>query len=159
MALSLTVVVCCNLVNLLFHVDSRRGALLDLLVVLVVDIHLLLDLALKSVLQGLRVSLFQYFSGVVFFQQKTILSVNVIPKVLRLLSNTINWIECHVDIGITASSTATKLEALKGLPLEEEPVLDLLEGVLSLGIVCGAVGRGVWACGNDQFIPRFIQKC
>jgi hypothetical protein len=53
MALSLTVVVCCNLVNLLFHVDSRRGALLDLLVVLVVDIHLLLDLALKSVLQGL----------------------------------------------------------------------------------------------------------
>jgi hypothetical protein len=31
------------------------------------------------------------------------------------------------------SSTATKLEAFKGLPPEEKPVLDLLEGVLSVG--------------------------
>jgi hypothetical protein len=30
------------------------------------------------------------------------------------------------------SSTATKLEALEGLPPDEEPVLDLLKGVLSL---------------------------
>jgi hypothetical protein len=29
------------------------------------------------------------------------------------------------------SSTATKLDALEGLPREEDPVLDLLEGVLS----------------------------
>jgi hypothetical protein len=31
------------------------------------------------------------------------------------------------------SSTATKFEALEGLPLKEELVLDLLEGVLSVG--------------------------
>jgi hypothetical protein len=53
-----------------------------LLVVPVVGIHLLLDLALKSVLQGLRVSLWQCFRWVVFFHQKTILSVNAIPKIL-----------------------------------------------------------------------------
>jgi hypothetical protein len=32
------------------------------------------------------------------FQQKTVLSVNVIPKCRCLLSNTINWIECHIDV-------------------------------------------------------------
>jgi hypothetical protein len=68
------VVVCCNLVDLLFCVDARRGTLLDLLVVLlVVDIHLPLDLALKLVLQGLCVSLRQCYGCVVFFQEKTIL--------------------------------------------------------------------------------------
>jgi hypothetical protein len=85
--------------DLLFRVDSRRGTLINLLVVPVVDIHLSLDLTLKLVLQGLRVSLWQCFGWVVFFQQKTILSMNVIPKFLGLLSNTINWIECHIDIG------------------------------------------------------------
>jgi hypothetical protein len=70
-----------------------------LLVVLVIDIHLSLDLALKSVLQGLQVLLRQCFGWVVFFQQKTILSMNVIPKLLGLLSSTIDWIECHIDIG------------------------------------------------------------
>jgi hypothetical protein len=69
-----------------------------LLVVSVVDIHLLLDLALKSVLQRLGVSIPQCFGWVVLFQQKTKLSVNVIPKWGCLLLNTINWIECHIDI-------------------------------------------------------------
>jgi hypothetical protein len=52
MTLCISVVVCCNLLDLLFCIDSSgRGALLHLLVVPVVDIHLLLlDLALKSVL-------------------------------------------------------------------------------------------------------------
>jgi hypothetical protein len=80
MTLCISVVVCCNLLDLLFGVDSRREALLDLLVVLVVDIHLLLDPALKSVLQQLRVSIRQCFGWVVWFQQKTKLSGNVIPK-------------------------------------------------------------------------------
>jgi hypothetical protein len=52
-ALCVPVVVCYNLLDLLFGVDSRRGTLIDLLEVLVVDIHLLLDHALESVLQGL----------------------------------------------------------------------------------------------------------
>jgi hypothetical protein len=80
MTICISVVVCCNLLNVLFGVDSGRGALHDLLVLLVVAIHLLLDLALESVLQGLRVSVWQCFRWVVFFQQKTVLSVNVIPK-------------------------------------------------------------------------------
>jgi hypothetical protein len=58
----------------------QKGTLLDLLVVSTVDIHLLLDLALESVLQRLRVSMRQCFGWVVWFQQKTKLSVNVIPK-------------------------------------------------------------------------------
>jgi hypothetical protein len=33
-----------------------------------------------------------------------------------------------------ASSTATKIAALEVLPPDEEPVLDLLEGVLSWGV-------------------------
>jgi hypothetical protein len=55
--------------------------------------------------------------------------MNVIPKFLGLLSNTINWIECHMDIGFAkcqsaTSSTATKFAALEGLTRDEEPVLD-----------------------------------
>jgi hypothetical protein len=79
MALCIPVVVRCNLVPLLLC-GSGRGALLDLLVVSVLDIHLLLDLVLKSVLQLFLVSIRQCFGWVVLFQQKTKLSVNVIPK-------------------------------------------------------------------------------
>jgi hypothetical protein len=46
MTFCISVVFCCNLVPLLLC-GSGRVALLDLLVVSVVDIHLLLDLALK----------------------------------------------------------------------------------------------------------------
>jgi hypothetical protein len=77
MALYIPVVVCSNLVDLLFCADSRRDALLDLLVVLVVDIHLLLDLVLKLVLQGLSVSLWQCFGWVVLFQQNTMPSIGL----------------------------------------------------------------------------------
>jgi hypothetical protein len=55
----------------------------DLLVVFVVDSRLHLDLTPETVLQGLRVSLLQvpdHVRGVVFLQQGTMLSVNVIPK-------------------------------------------------------------------------------
>jgi hypothetical protein len=77
MTLCISVVVCCNLVPLLFC-GSGRGALLDLLVVSVVDIHLLLDLGLKSVLQRLRVPIRQCFGWVVLIP-----SVRPVPLLMK----------------------------------------------------------------------------
>jgi hypothetical protein len=52
------------------------------------------------------------------------------------LSNTMDWIECHIGMALhsATSSTATELEDLKGLPLGEEAVLNLLEGVSSVDV-------------------------